>query len=132
LTALEARVGVSLFDRSKQKIRPTEIGSIFVDYCYRVRDIVGELDRVLTGAPDEKARVASVKADFEDASQLLAPVVRGFSETFNGAEVAVTVVSQAITTLPDDVDIAIRIDAQIQPGQRVHDLASLPCSLWAS
>ena len=63
IKALETELGVTLFNRSGNKITPTEAGSCFYSYALRILDIKNEMHKELTEfetTPIEEVKFASI------------------------------------------------------------------------
>ncbi len=132
LKALEERVGVSLFDRSGQCIKLTDVGSAYLKYCYRVRELAEEAESCITGQSMPDFNTLFVLADFEEAGSFLAPVADDFSKSNSGADVVISLLPRPLMKIPDDADLVIQIGGRRQPGIQTHELAMLSRSLWAA
>lgn len=132
LGALESRVGVPLFDRSGNRIRPTAAGNTFLGYCRRVRELVLELDSVMSGRLEQTSRILTVKADFDEAIELLAPAIRLFLKNHSDADVTFTQLDHPVSAVPDDTDLILQLDSPRQPDAETHLVATLSRSIWGS
>ncbi len=132
LKALEERVGVPLFDRTGKYIQVTDLGSTYLKYCFRVRELVEEAESRVTGRPLLESGVLSVLADFEEAGRFLAPAINEYSTLRPNAEVVITIVPESLQSIPDDADLVIQLGARRQPGVHFHELGALTRSVWAA
>lgn len=132
LKALECRIGVPLFDRSGKRIQLTDIGSTYLNYCYRIRELVEEAESRVTGRQLHETSVLNILADFEEAGQFLAPTINEYSALNSSAEVVITIVPELLLSIPDDSDLVIQLGARRQPGVQFHELGVLARSVWAA
>ena len=132
LRELERRVGVQLFDRSGKNIRLTDVGSKYLVYCDRVRELVEEAETCVTGRQFRDHGVLSIVADFEEAGLYLASAVNRYVSHHPRSQVVTTLSQTTLTAVPESADLLIQIAARRQPGTCYVELGMLSCSLWAS
>ncbi len=132
LRTLERRLSVALFDRSGQRIQATDVGKDYVEFCFRVRELVNEAESFLKGPRREKSEILRIVADFEEPGRLLAPIIDKYTASHHKSKVVVTVSGLRLDTMPEDADLVIQAGARRRPDAQFYDLGTLSRSIWAS
>jgi DNA-binding transcriptional LysR family regulator len=126
LGALEARIGVRLFDRARDGYVATPAGEALIAAAARFDDTVGELERRLAGEdlrPSGTVRVTTT----DTLLGLLAPLLAAFRAAHPDILLEVVAANEFFTLTRRDADVAIRPAAQAPDalvGRRVAEIAS--------
>lgn len=109
VSALEARLGARLLNRTTRRVSPTEIGLIFYDRARRVLNDAGEAESLVTAmqsAPSGVLRMA-VATDFGTA--LLTPVLDEFLREYPAVAVNMVLSNTYVELISEGFDMAIRL-----------------------
>jgi DNA-binding transcriptional LysR family regulator len=126
LGALEARLGVRLFERARDGYVATAAGEAVIAAAARFDETVGELERRLAGEdlrPSGTVRVTTT----DTLLGLLAPLFAGFRAAHPDILLEVAVANEFFTLTRRDADVAIRPAAQAPDalvGRRMAEIAS--------
>jgi len=109
VSALEARLGARLLNRTTRRVSPTEIGLAYYDRARRVLNDAGEADALVTSmqtAPSGLLRI-SVATDF--GVSLLSPVLGDFLTEYPDITVNMVLNNRYVELISEGFDMAIRI-----------------------
>ena len=109
VSALEARLGARLLNRTTRRVSPTEIGLAYYDRARRVLNDAGEADALVTSmqvAPTGLLRI-SVATDF--GVNLLSPVLGDFLQEFPEITVNMVLNNRYVELISEGFDMAIRV-----------------------
>ncbi|MGB1235750.1 MAG: LysR family transcriptional regulator [Planktomarina sp.] len=108
VSALEARLGARLLNRTTRRVSPTEIGLAYYDRARRVLNDAGEADALVTSmqsAPSGMLRI-SVATDF--GVNHLSPVLGDFLQEFSDINVNMVLNNRYVELISEGFDLAIR------------------------
>lgn len=129
---LEQRLGLSLFDRSRQGMAPTELA---LALAQRAEAIEAELDRAreLLGGDDEQAVAGTVRVSCSDLTLagLLMPLLPEFCRAWPGVELELEATNQRARLDRREADVALR--GTRQPPEHLVGvcLGTMRSALWA-
>jgi len=109
VSALEARLGARLLNRTTRRVSPTEIGLAYYDRARRVLNDAGEADALVTSmqsAPSGLLRI-SVATDF--GVNHLSPVLGEFLQEFPDITVNMVLNNRYVELISEGFDMAVRI-----------------------
>ena len=109
VSALEARLGARLLNRTTRRVSPTEIGLAYYDRARRVLNDAGEADALVTSmqsAPSGLLRI-SVATDF--GVNLLSPVLGEFLREYPEITVNMVLNNRYVELISEGFDMAIRV-----------------------
>ncbi len=109
VSALEARLGARLLNRTTRRVSPTEIGLAYYDRARRVLNDAGEADALVTSmqsAPSGLLRI-SVATDF--GVNLLSPILGEFLSAFPEITVNMVLNNRYVELISEGFDMAIRV-----------------------
>lgn len=109
VSALEARLGARLLNRTTRRVSPTEIGLAYYDRARRVLTDAGEADAMVSSmqsAPSGLLRI-SVATDF--GVNHLSPVLGEFLSEFPDITVNMVLNNRYVELISEGFDMAIRI-----------------------
>ncbi|MBT9384113.1 LysR family transcriptional regulator [Pseudooceanicola sp. CBS1P-1] len=133
VSALEARLGVRLLNRTTRRVSPTEIGLAYYDRARRVLEDAGEADALVTAmhaAPSGHLRI-SVGTDFGVTH--MGPVVADFLQLYPDVSVSLDLNNRPVDVLAEGFDMAVRIGIGPPPqGLTARTLAQTARMLVAS
>jgi DNA-binding transcriptional LysR family regulator len=109
VSALEARLGARLLNRTTRRVSPTEIGLAYYDRARRVLTDAGEADAMVSSmqsAPSGLLRI-SVATDF--GVNHLSPVLGEFLQEFPDITVNMVLNNRYVELISEGFDMAIRV-----------------------
>ena len=109
VSALEARLGARLLNRTTRRVSPTEIGLAYYDRARRVLNDAGEADALVSAmqsAPSGLLRM-SVATDF--GVNLLSPIVGDFLREYPEITLNMVLCNRYVELISEGFDLAIRI-----------------------
>ena len=109
VSALEARLGARLLNRTTRRVSPTEIGLAYYDRARRVLNDAGEADALVTSmqsAPSGLLRI-SVATDF--GVNLLSPILGDFLLEYPEITVNMVLNNRYVELISEGFDMAIRV-----------------------
>jgi DNA-binding transcriptional LysR family regulator len=123
VSALEARLGARLLNRTTRRVSPTEIGLAYYDRARRVLNDAGEADALVTSmqtAPSGLLRI-SVATDF--GVNHLSPVLGDFLQDYPGVTVNMVLNNRYVELISEGFDMAVRIGELEDSTLRARKLA---------
>ncbi|TNC61952.1 LysR family transcriptional regulator [Rubellimicrobium roseum] len=132
VSALEARLGARLLNRTTRRVSPTEIGLAYYDRARRVLNDAGEADALVTSmqtAPSGLLRI-SVATDF--GVNHLSPVLGEFLQQHPGITVNMVLNNRYVELISEGFDMAIRIGELEDSTLRARKLADTTRRMIAS
>lgn len=109
IAALEARLGVLLFQRSTRMVRLTEAGERFLTDCRPILNDLHEAEQTASGAQAQPQGLLSITAPQMFGIQHVAPIVRDFLQAQPRVQVRTLFVNRLVHLLEEDMDVAVRI-----------------------
>lgn len=109
IAALEARLGVLLFQRSTRMVRLTEAGERFLADCRPILSDLHEAEQAASGTQAEAQGLLSITAPQMFGIQHVAPIVQGFVQAQPRVQVRTLFVNRLVHLLDEGMDVAIRI-----------------------
>ncbi|SDZ92710.1 LysR family transcriptional regulator [Rubrimonas cliftonensis] len=132
VSALEARLGARLLNRTTRRVSPTDIGLAYYDRAVRVLMDAGEADAMaasMQGAPKGELRV-SAPVSFGLAH--LAPAVSDFLCAYPNVAARMTLDDRFVEIVAEGFDMAVRIGALPDSSLMARKLAETHLVLVAS
>ncbi|MPZ40519.1 MAG: LysR family transcriptional regulator [Rhizobiales bacterium] len=130
LGALEARLGVRLFDRARDGYAATPAGEAIIREAARFDGVVEALERKLAGEdlrPSGTVRVTTT----DTLLGVLAPELARFRTTHPGITVDLVVANAFLSLTKRDADVAIRPAAEVPENLTGRRLAGIATALYA-
>ncbi len=132
LSALEARLGVRLAERSARRFRLTDEGALYYEHC---RTILGNLRdaEAEVSARGETARgLLKVGAPIEFGRRHIAPLLGDFAARHAGLDVHLVLSDAGLEVGQDGLDVALRIDRPDDPSIITRKIATTKRILCAA
>lgn len=124
VSALEARLGVRLLDRTTRRVSPTEIGLAYYDRACRVVNDAGEADALVTSmqaVPSGLLRI-SVPADYGVC--VLAPIVGQFLNEYPAIKIGLELQGDAEVLL-ENYDLTIVVGEPAESSFKMRKLTEV-------
>lgn len=112
ITALEARLGVRLIERSSRRFRVTEVGQSFYDRCRVMLDEAEQAEAVVLQArsePQGRIRMACPHGMVE----VLSPGLPGFLARFPKVSLQLIATDRAVDLIAERIDLALRVRIEL-------------------
>jgi DNA-binding transcriptional LysR family regulator len=132
VSALEARLGARLLNRTTRRVSPTEIGLAYYDRARRVLNDAGEADALVTSmqsAPSGLLRI-SVATDF--GVNLLSPILGEFLLEYPDITVNMVLNNRYVELISEGFDMAIRVGEMEDSTLRARKLTETTKRMIAS
>jgi DNA-binding transcriptional LysR family regulator len=132
VSALEARLGARLLNRTTRRVSPTEIGLAYYDRARRVLNDAGEADALVTSmqsAPSGLLRI-SVATDF--GVSLLSPILGDFMVEYSDITVNMVLNNRYVELISEGFDLAIWIGEMEDSSMRARKLTETRNRMIAS
>ena len=108
VSALEARVGVRLFDRTTRRVGLTEAGRIYLDRCLECLQAVEDADASVGSLSAEPKGLLRVTAPV-DLGHQMGPITARFMNAHAAIAVELQLSNRPVDLVEDGVDLAIRV-----------------------
>jgi DNA-binding transcriptional LysR family regulator len=132
IARLEARLGVTLIQRTTRRLHVTAAGRSYYGHCVRALSEMAEAQRELaaaTGAPTGLLRITT-PADF--AHSVLPPIIERFLRTYPRASVELMVTNRVVDLVAEGIDLAVRIGPLEDSSLTTRRFQATQAGLWAA
>lgn len=109
ISALEARLGARLLNRTTRRVSPTEIGLAYYERARRVLNDAGEADALVTSMQAEPSGVLRLSVATDFGVNHLSPVIGAFLQDFPEITVNMVLNNRYVELISEGFDMAIRI-----------------------
>lgn len=109
LAALEAHLGVRLFNRTTRRISLTEEGKHYLENCRRVLSAVADAEAALTAEAAEPAGNLVITAPVLFGQMYVAPAVTRFVQRYDKMRCNLLLLDRVVNLLEEGIDVGIRI-----------------------
>ncbi len=109
LAALEAQLGVRLFNRSTRRISLTEEGRRHLESCRQVLAALDDAEAALTAEASEPAGRLTITAPMMFGQMHVAPAVARFVQRYDKMRCSVVLADRVVDLLEEGIDVGIRI-----------------------
>lgn len=128
VAALESHLGAKLMERSTRRLTLTTAGTAFLERC---RVILNMVEVAEAGVAQELATPRGrirLSLPLSYGLRRLAPLLLDFSQQFPEVGLDMEYADRRVNLIEEGFDLAVRITAQLEPGDIVRRLAS--CRLY--
>jgi DNA-binding transcriptional LysR family regulator len=109
VSALEARLGARLLNRTTRRVSPTEIGLAYYDRARRVLNDAGEADALVTSMQSAPSGVLRVSVATDFGVNLLSPILGEFLREYPEITVNMVLGNRYVELISEGFDMAVRI-----------------------
>src|SRR5437868_4641316 len=109
LSALEARLGVRLLNRTTRSLRLTDEGASYFDTCSRLLAEIDEAEAAVAAGSVEPRGALKVAIPASFGNRHIAPLVPRFAERYPKVQLALSLSDRTINVIEEGFDLAIRI-----------------------
>jgi len=125
LTALEARLGVRLAERSARRFRLTDEGIIYYEHCRRILADVRDAEAEVSARGATARGLLKVGAPMELGRRRVAPLLVEFTARHPGLEANLTLSDAGLEVGQDALDVALRFDRPDDPAVIARKIATV-------
>ncbi|MBC7158306.1 MAG: LysR family transcriptional regulator [Rhodobacteraceae bacterium] len=122
VSALEARLGARLLNRTTRRVSPTEIGLVYYDRARRVLNDAGEADALVTSMQAEPSGLLRISVATDFGVTLLSPVLGDFLHRHPEITVNMVLNNRYVELISEGFDMAIRMGELEDSTLRVRKL----------
>jgi DNA-binding transcriptional LysR family regulator len=109
IARLEARLGVTLIQRTTRRLHVTAAGRSYYGHCVRALSEMAEAHRELAAAAGEPTGLLRITTPADFAQSVLPPIVERFLRAYPRASVELTVTNRLVDLVAEGIDMAVRI-----------------------
>jgi DNA-binding transcriptional LysR family regulator len=124
LSALEARLGVRLAERSARRFRLTDEGALYYQHCRSILADLRDADAEVSARGAVARGLLKVGAPMELGRTRVAPLLADFAVGHPGLEVHLTLSDAGLEVGQDGIDVALRIDRPDDPAVIARKIAT--------
>jgi DNA-binding transcriptional LysR family regulator len=124
LSALEARLGVRLAERSARRFRLTDEGALYYQHCRSILANLRDADAEVSARGAAARGLLKVGAPMELGRRRIAPLLVDFAARHPGLEVHLMLSDAGLEVGQDGIDVALRIDRPDDPAVIARKIAS--------
>ncbi|MGB0496780.1 MAG: LysR family transcriptional regulator [Rubricella sp.] len=132
VSALEARLGARLLNRTTRRVSPTEIGLAYYDKAIRVIAEAGEADAMVSAMQSAPRGELRISAPVSFGVTHLAPALGAFLQEYPDVSAHMVLDDRFVELVSEGFDIAIRIGELADSTLRARKIASAEGRLVAS
>lgn len=121
VSRLEERLGVRLLQRSTRRVRVTEVGRRYYEYCRRVVQELREADSIVENYLAQPSGLLRITAPYILRQALLGDIITEMMDSYPDVQCQVELSNRYVDLLEEGFDIAIRVG-----GASDSLLASVP------
>ena len=132
LTALEERLGVTLFARTGRRMVPTEVAGLIEESARKMAREMSSIRRNIAGHADGLSGQVTVSAIDGTGSEWLVPVLADLHERYPDIFVELKIESRAADLVQREADIALRMVRPTQLDLITRKLATVGFGIYAS
>lgn len=109
VSALEARLGARLLNRTTRRVSPTEIGLAYYDRARRVLNDAGEADAMVTSMQSAPSGVLRISVATEFGVNQLSPILCEFLQEYPDITVNMVLSNRYVELISEGFDVAVRV-----------------------
>jgi DNA-binding transcriptional LysR family regulator len=131
VSEFEASLGVTLFERGREGLQPTEAAITIAEEARRVADASNRLALAAAGKATEVAGTVRITASQVIANYVLPPILGRLITAHPGIEIELVSTNEVENLLRRDADIAIRMVEPSQLDLVARRIAEMPLGIFA-
>ena len=132
VAALEARLGLSLIQRTTRKLRVTPAGQAYFERCRAGLREIEAAEAAITTEAGSLSGLLRLTAAVDIAQTLLPPIISAFRETFPMVKIELIVTDRIVDMITEGVDLAIRVGPLRDSSLVTRSFVTGPSGLFAS
>jgi DNA-binding transcriptional LysR family regulator len=131
VSALEAQVGVRLFDRTTRRVALTEAGRVYLERCLECLQALDDADASVSELATAPRGILRVTAPIDFGEQLM-PVLTPFMVAQSGIVVDLRLSNRVVDLVEEGVDVAIRVAPALDGRYVARPLARSRLAIFAA
>jgi DNA-binding transcriptional LysR family regulator len=124
LSALEARLGVRLAERSARRFRLTDEGALYYRHCRSILASLRDAEAEVSARGAAARGLLKVGAPMELGRRRIAPLLAAFAAAHPGLEVHLMLSDAGLEVGQDGIDVALRVDRPEDPAVIARKITS--------
>jgi DNA-binding transcriptional LysR family regulator len=132
IARLEARLGVTLIQRTTRRLHITAAGRSYYGHCVRALSEMAEAQRELADAAGEPTGLLHITTPADFAQSVLPPIIERFLRTYPRASVELTVTNRMVDLVAEGIDLAVRIGPLEDSSLTTRRFHTSRAGLWAA
>lgn len=132
ITALETRMGATLFHRSTRKLSLTEVGRLFLEGSQKILADLDDVEQTVTAQRHEPRGRLRLNAPVSFAIRYVAPLLPEFSRRYPQVTVELGLNDRAVDLIEEGWDLTLRIRHMAPSSLRTRRLAAIRCIICAA
>lgn len=131
IAAFEARLGITLLQRTTRSVALSPAAGRYYERCLEVLDALERAQDELSAAARRRVRLR-VAMPVDLGVEMLAPAVAGFADAHPGLQVEFELASRAVDLLREPVDLAFRIGRPLDDRVVARRIGTIASGLYAA
>jgi DNA-binding transcriptional LysR family regulator len=132
ISELENQLGVRLLDRSTRNVRLTEIGTEILEHARQGAELSDAVDNIVLSKMPAVSGALRLCAPPSISDSLILPVVGGFQAAYPNVRVQLLITERIVDQIAEDVDIALKVGANVDPSLEARTLLTYRHTMVAS
>ncbi len=132
VSALEARLGARLLNRTTRRVIPTDIGLAYYDRARRVLNDAGEADSLVTAMQSAPSGILRIAVPTDFGATHLSPVLGEFLNRYPDVSVNMVLKNRFIELISEGFDLAIRMGEMDDSSLRARKICEASQRLIAA
>jgi DNA-binding transcriptional LysR family regulator len=132
VSALEARLGARLLNRTTRRVSPTEIGLAYYDRARQVLSDAGEADQLVTSLQAKPAGLLRISVATDFGVARLSPVLGQFLRDYPDITINMMLNNRYVELVSEGFDLAVRIGEREDSTLQAHKLTETTRRMIAS
>jgi len=132
VSALEARLGARLLNRTTRRVSPTDIGLAYYDRARRVLNDAGEADSLVTAMQSAPSGVLRLAVPTDFGATHLSPILGEFLNRYPDVSVNMVLKNRYVELISEGFDLAIRMGEMDDSTLRARKICETTQRLIAS
>ena len=109
IARLEAALQVRLLERTTRRLRLTDAGAVYVEYCRSLATQIDEANAIVRAQQTEPVGQLRVASPLLFGRRFLVPVLNAYCARYPGVRVDLTLTNRAVDLIADRFDVAIQV-----------------------
>jgi DNA-binding transcriptional LysR family regulator len=132
VSALEARLGARLLNRTTRRVSPTEIGLAYYDRALRVVNDAGEADALVSAMQSDPSGLLRISVATDFGVNHLSPILGTFLDDYPDITISMVLDNRYVELISEGFDMAVRIGDLENSSLRARKLSQTTRRMIAS
>jgi DNA-binding transcriptional LysR family regulator len=125
VAALERALGAKLLHRTTRRLQPTETGAMYLEYCLRLRETLGEAERAVSNLRTEVRGKVRMSVPTTFGMEFMAELLLALRQAYPALEVELDLSTQQRDLVAEGIDLAVRFTRSLDSRLIAKPLAVL-------